>query len=321
MGEKRVAPVEISPQKCLRMGIGMEKQSRIAVLIDAENVSKKYAKLIMDEVNDDGIATYKRIYGDFTNASVSSWQEKVREFALTPVFQFNYTKGKNASDAALIIDAMDILYSNNVDGFCLVTSDSDFTKLAIRLREAGMMVIGMGERKTPNSLVSACEKFKYLDLLYQESEDEENEGAAVSEQEEKRSAQKVSGQKGAGKNSGKEELPDVSAEAVKTEAAKEEPREEAAEEEQLFAAKIPTMKELGREIRSIIDLKSGDDGWVDLSEIGVSLSKRVPGFDPRNYKYTKLSKLIKGFAFAETKEVRNPNNPLLKSIYVRIRER
>lgn len=299
----------------------MEKQSRIAVLIDAENVSKKYAKLIMDEVNDDGIATYKRIYGDFTNASVSSWQEKVREFALTPVFQFNYTKGKNASDAALIIDAMDILYSNNVDGFCLVTSDSDFTKLAIRLREAGMMVIGMGERKTPNSLVSACEKFKYLDLLYQESEDEENDAAAAAEQEDKRSAPKASGQKTSGKNVGKEETSDASAEAVRTEAAKEEPREEAAEEEQLFAAKIPTMKELGREIRSIIDLKSGDDGWVDLSEIGVSLSKRVPGFDPRNYKYTKLSKLIKGFAFAETKEVRNPNNPLLKSIYVRIRER
>lgn len=284
----------------------MEKQNRIAVLIDAENVSRKYAKLIMDEVNDDGIATYKRIYGDFTNASVSSWQEKVREFALTPVFQFNYTRGKNASDAALIIDAMDILYSNNVDGFCLVTSDSDFTKLAIRLREAGMTVIGMGEQKTPNSLVSACEKFKYLDLLYQENEDMEGEQEPVcgeapgSPEKEKGSTQKGGVHKGAA-------------------------RQEAAElggileAEQSFEAKIPTMKEIGAEIRAIIDLKSGDDGWVDLSEIGVSLSRRVPGFDPRNYKYTKLSKLIKGFAFAETKEVRNPNNKLLKSIYVRIK--
>ena len=281
----------------------MDKQSRIAVLIDAENVSKKYAKLIMDEVNDDGIATYKRIYGDFTNASVSAWQEKVREFALTPVFQFNYTRGKNASDAALIIDAMDILYSGKVDGFCLVTSDSDFTKLAIRLREAGMTVIGMGEQKTPNSLVSACEKFKYLDLLYQENEEgeEESEGSQeISHEEDKGGAKTSVAQKASA-------------------GSRHETKEEAKEEESSFVTAIPTMKEIGAEIRSIIDLKSGDDGWVDLSEIGVSLSRRVPGFDPRNYKYTKLSKLIKGFAFVETKEVRNPNNKLLKSIYVRIR--
>ena len=281
----------------------MDKQNRIAVLIDAENVSKKYAKLIMDEVNDDGIATYKRIYGDFTNASVSSWQEKVREFALTPVFQFNYTKGKNASDTALIIDAMDILYSGNVDGFCLVTSDSDFTKLAIRLREAGMTVIGMGEQKTPNSLVSACEKFKYLDLLYEENEEAEVEIETLAA-ELPHDAEKAGGQKG---------------NAAKAGGGKAEPKEEPKDEETAFVTAIPTMKEIGGEIRSIIDLKSGDDGWVDLSEIGVSLSRRVPGFDPRNYKYTKLSKLIKGFAFVETKEVRNPNNKLLKSIYVKIK--
>ena len=281
----------------------MDKQSRIAVLIDAENVSKKYAKLIMDEVNDDGIATYKRIYGDFTNASVSAWQEKVREFALTPVFQFNYTKGKNASDAALIIDAMDILYSGKVDGFCLVTSDSDFTKLAIRLREAGMTVIGMGEQKTPNSLVSACEKFKYLDLLYQENEEgeEESEGSQEISHEVDKGGTKISGAQKASAGS------------------RHETKEEAKEEEASFVTAIPTMKEIGAEIRSIIDLKSGDDGWVHLSEIGASLPRRVPAFDPRNYKYTKLSKLIKGFAFVETKEVRNPNNKLLKSIYVRIR--
>lgn len=278
----------------------MDKQNRIAVLIDAENVSKKYAKLIMDEVNDDGIATYKRIYGDFTNASVTSWQEKVREFALTPVFQFNYTKGKNASDTALIIDAMDILYSGNVDGFCLVSSDSDFTKLAIRLREAGMTVIGMGEQKTPNSLVSACEKFKYLDLLYQENEEGESESEIIHEEILHDTEKGGSPKAAALKNS-------CSAKA------------ELKEEEPPFVTAIPTMKEIGAEIRSIIDLKSGDDGWVDLSEIGVSLSRRVPGFDPRNYKHTKLSKLIKGFAFVETKEVANSNNKLLKSIYVRIK--
>ena len=147
----------------------MDEQNKIAVLIDAENVSSKYVKLIMDEVGSYGVATYKRLYGDFTKPSVKSWLSKLQEYAITPVFQYNYTQGKNASDSALIIDAMDILYTENVSGFCLVTSDSDFTKLAMRLRESGMIVIGMGEQKTPSSLVSACENFKYLDLLSQES--------------------------------------------------------------------------------------------------------------------------------------------------------
>lgn len=144
----------------------MESQKKIALLIDAENVSQKYMKLIMNEINKYGVVTYKRVYGDFTNPSVSTWKSNLVDYAMTPVFQFNYTKGKNASDSAMVIDAMDILYSGKVSGFCLVTSDSDFTKLAIRLREAGNLVVGMGEQKTPNSLVAACETFKYLDLLY-----------------------------------------------------------------------------------------------------------------------------------------------------------
>ena len=115
----------------------MEEQKRIALLIDAENVSSKYIKLIMDELGAYGLATYKRLYGAFTRSSVKSWLGKLQEYAITPVFQYNYTQGKNASDSALIIDAMDILYTGNVDGFCLVTSDSDFTKLATRLRESG----------------------------------------------------------------------------------------------------------------------------------------------------------------------------------------
>ena len=146
----------------------MEDEKRYAVLIDAENVSNKYGKLIMDEISTYGVATYKRLYGDYTTPSVKAWIESLKEFAITPVFQCNYTQGKSASDTALIIDAMDILYSENVNGFCLVTSDSDFTKLAMRLRESGMSVIGMGEQKTPNSLVAACEEFKFLDLLYNE---------------------------------------------------------------------------------------------------------------------------------------------------------
>jgi uncharacterized LabA/DUF88 family protein len=137
----------------------------IAVLIDADNVSDKYIKSIFDEISNHGTPTYKRIYGDWTKPQLGSWKSVLLKYSITPIQQYSYTTGKNSTDAALIIDAMDILYSNNVDGFCIVSSDSDFTKLAARLREAGMYVIGMGEKKTPTPFISACEKFKYLEVL------------------------------------------------------------------------------------------------------------------------------------------------------------
>lgn len=145
----------------------MIPDNRYAVLIDADNVSDKYIKLIMDEISNDGIATYKRIYGDWTKPAFASWKAVLLEHSVTPIQQYAYTQGKNATDSAMIIDAMDILYSGNVEGFCLVSSDSDFTRLASRLRESGMDVIGMGESKTPKAFISACNKFKYLDLLAQ----------------------------------------------------------------------------------------------------------------------------------------------------------
>jgi len=144
----------------------MESDDRkIAVLIDADNVSEKYIKYIIDEISNHGTPTYKRIYGDWTKPQLSSWKTVLLNYSITPIQQYSYTTGKNATDAALIIDAMDILYSHNVDGFCIVSSDSDFTRLAARLREAGMFVIGMGEKKTPTPFISACEKFKYLEVL------------------------------------------------------------------------------------------------------------------------------------------------------------
>lgn len=143
----------------------MEKDKKIAVLIDADNVSDKYIKYIIDEISNHGIPTYKRIYGDWTKPQLASWKNVLLNYSITPIQQYSYTTGKNSTDSALIIDAMDILYSNNVDGFCIVSSDSDFTKLAARLREAGMYVIGMGEKKTPTPFISACEKFKYLEVL------------------------------------------------------------------------------------------------------------------------------------------------------------
>ena len=143
----------------------MENDKKIAVLIDADNVSEKYIKYIFDEISNHGTPTYKRIYGDWTKPELASWKMVLLSYSITPIQQYSYTTGKNATDAALIIDAMDILYSKNVDGFCLVSSDSDFTKLAARLREAGMYVIGMGEKKTPKPFIAACEKFKYLEVL------------------------------------------------------------------------------------------------------------------------------------------------------------
>ena len=141
---------------------------RYAVLIDADNVAARYTKYILDEVSNYGVVTYKRVYGDWTRTNLAGWKNMALDNAITPVQQYSYTTGKNATDSAMIIDAMDILYSHNIDGFCIVSSDSDFTRLAIRLRESGMHVIGMGEKKTPKPFSTACNAFKYLEVIAEE---------------------------------------------------------------------------------------------------------------------------------------------------------
>jgi uncharacterized LabA/DUF88 family protein len=145
---------------------------RLAVLIDADNVSHTYVTDMLGEIAKYGTPTFKRIYADWTKQTVSGWKNVLLENAITPVQQYSYTSGKNSSDSALIIDAMDILYSGKVEGFCIVSSDSDFTRLATRLREAGMKVIGIGEKKTPAAFIKACEKFIYLEILRSEVEEE-----------------------------------------------------------------------------------------------------------------------------------------------------
>ncbi len=200
-----------------------------------------------------GVATYKRVYGDYSNPSVSAWMKNMQEYALTPELQCNYTAGKSASDSALIIDAMDILYSGKVSGFCLVSSDSDFTKLAMRLKEAGMMVIGMGEEKTPKSFVNACENFKYLDLLYNKEEAEEKQRTATT-----RRNTNASSEKDAGDNDN-----------------------------------LPKLSDIEKEVISIIRSNAEENGWINISELGINLSKRIPGFDPRNYQCSKLSTFLK----------------------------
>ena len=261
----------------IMIGENEMERTKIALLIDGENVSSKYIKLIMDEVAEFGVPTYKRVYGDFQNPSVSSWTNEFNQYALSPVIQYNYTSRKNASDTALIIDAMDILHTSDVDGFCLVTSDSDFTKLALRLREAGKLVIGMGEQKTPTSLVSACEHFKYLDLL-----DKETQQVEVEEEESKTKATK--------KNSYVDEFDGVL-----------------------------SLSQLGYEIKKIVRKHSDEDGWVRQALVGNELIKRVPGFDPRNYGYHKLGKLMQSFGFIESEMEENPKDKRLKVVYVRIK--
>jgi uncharacterized LabA/DUF88 family protein len=147
------------------MPIERNKDLRLAVLFDADNVPHAYVKGMLEEIAKYGTPTFKRIYGDWTKTNNAGWKSVLLENAITPIQQYSYTVGKNATDSAMIIDAMDILYTGRVDGFCIVSSDSDFTRLATRLREAGMFVIGMGEKKTPEPFITACDKFIYIEIL------------------------------------------------------------------------------------------------------------------------------------------------------------
>lgn len=150
-------------------------ETNLAVLIDGDNIPSAHIKEMMEEIAKYGNPTIKRIYGDWTKPHLNKWKSVLLENAIQPIQQYGYTQGKNATDSAMIIDAMDILYSNKVDGFCLVSSDSDFTRLATRLREASMKVIGIGEKKTPDPFIVACDKFIYIEILKNNSKDSETD--------------------------------------------------------------------------------------------------------------------------------------------------
>lgn len=266
----------------------------IALLIDAENVSPKYIKTIVDEVSMYGTPAYKRIYGDWTAPDMVSWKKVLLEHNLTPIQQFSYTQGKNASDSAMIIDAMDILYTRNVDGFCLVSSDSDFTRLAARLRESRMFVIGMGESKTPTAFKSACDTFKYLDVLM--GMKKEQPAAAPKAQKQPAKAAKKTGQtqqKAAAKKQ------------AQTETAAAVPLEPHHDEE-LAAAFVP-LDEIVEKIREIVDHDSDEDGYMLLSQVGVMLSRIYADFDSRNYGFSKLHKLIDDTGEFETRYEQMPS--------------
>jgi len=159
---------------------GELNQKKLAVLIDADNTKPAIIEGLLDEIAKYGVASVKRIYGDWTSNSLRSWKEKLLEYAIQPIQQFAYTTGKNATDSAMIIDAMDLLYTEKLDGFCIVSSDSDFTRLAARLRESGRMVYGFGEKKTPRAFVSVCDKFIYAEIvmkIHEETDDDDTKPA------------------------------------------------------------------------------------------------------------------------------------------------
>ncbi|MGD9560204.1 MAG: NYN domain-containing protein [Oscillospiraceae bacterium] len=253
----------------------MEESGRIiALLIDAENVSPKYIEVILDELSTYGTPAYKRIYGDWTNPEMASWKKRLLESNLTPIQQFSYTQGKNASDSAMIIDAMDILYTKNCDGFCIVSSDSDFTRLASRLRESRMFVIGMGESKTPMAFKSACDTFKYLDVLFNAKNKQPAQPAKPARA---KTAKKTTAAKGASPAKPAAEAAEAASGHV--------PHEE------LLSGFVP-LEEIVQKIKDVVEKDSDEDGYMSLSQVGDILGRLYADFDTRNYGFSKLHKLI-----------------------------
>ena len=241
----------------------MNEEKRFAVLIDTDNISTKYIANIMSEISNYGVATYKRAYGDLTRKENKNWEKILLEHSITPVLQYSYTFGKNSTDSAMIIDAMDILYSGHVEGFCILSSDSDFTRLAVRLRESGMTVIGMGEKKSAKPFVKSCTLFKYLDLISKNETDN--------------------------KKNRKSELPEQVEDVADIDESLEE--NEVVDKNDILAAIIDIFNE-----------RDVDREGLNIGELGQRLTKIYSDFDVRNYGYSRLSVFLKSFDCLETKD-------------------
>jgi len=279
----------------------MEKEAKYALLIDADNISPKYLNTILSEAMEFGEITIRRIYGDWTDPSKSSWKDVLLENSISPIQQYTYTTGKNSSDSAMIIDAMDILYGYEIDGFIIASSDSDFTRLVMRLRESGRDIIGMGESKTPAAFVKACRVFKTLDVLYnathpKKKKSKKRNANAVKEQE--REIEKSAG--------------------VTVEKEKELEIEREADREQEVAP-ITSIGEIYEFITDMVDAKAEEDGWFYLGELGNNLIKQYPDFDCRNYGYKKLVELVKDCKRLEVKSERTPDSGGATLVYVKLK--
>lgn len=246
----------------------MEQKMKIAVLIDAENISSKYIDVILNEVNSIGNVIYKRIYGDWTVPGMNSWKEVILNNSIQPIQQYRNAAGKNSTDSSLIIDAMDLLYLGRLNGFCIVSSDSDFTRIAARLRESEMYLLGMGEQKTPRSFISACNTFSYLDTLYERSK-------KVKEHEAK-------------KNFAAENNASVTAKLKAS-----------GKTLKVTAKNIDRIKQL---LKEITEENADSNGWIFLGELGGFLSKRFPKFDVKKYGYSKLSRFVESLDMFDIKQ-------------------
>lgn len=257
---------------------------KIAVLIDADNVSSSSIESVLDEVKRYGIPSIKRIYADWTKSHVTGWKEPLLTHAITPIQQYSYTSGKNSSDSALIIDAMDILHSQQVDGFTIVSSDSDFTRLAIRLRESGKMVIGVGEKKTPKPFIAACDKFIYIEILRKET--------TVLQ-------------------------PPTAKEPVKTtEEGGKATKQTGRDTKTVDAVDQETLTLLSTTVSDVAD----EGGWASLAAIGGLINKRKPDFDPRVYGFSKLTLLFKSLDKYFEVEEKSMEKTKHKHVYIKIRE-
>ena len=271
-----------------------ERDLRLAVLIDADNAPRSALGDVMAEVAVYGTPTIKRIYGDWTTPNLASWKPLLLENAITPVQQYGYTTGKNSTDSAMIIDAMAILYTGQVDGFVLVSSDSDFTRLAIRLREAGKKVYGMGEKKTPNPFIVACDKFVYIEVIRSAAQQERAEEAAREEPKEPpKPARRAARKKGA--------------EAAPAPAPEAEP-----------PSRVP--KEIITLLADSVEMLADEDGYAPLGEVANLLVRKKRDFDPRNFGFSKLSKLVKALPRFEV-DVRQGGQSNMKHFFVRDKER
>lgn len=259
------------------------KELKLAVLIDADNVPYSNVKGMMEEITKFGTPTTKRIYADWTRPNANGWKSVLLEHAITPIQQYSYTSGKNSSDSALIIDAMDLLYSGKLDGFCIVSSDSDFTRLAIRLRESGMKVIGIGEQKTPKPFISACDRFIFIEVL----------DGAIKKKTAKPAASEI-------KKVVEKEI------AKSTEKPTQKPLNKIDED----------IIEL---IESTIEDIADDDGWAFLGDVGNLVVRKKPEFDSRNYGFVKLTPMLKSLTDILEIDERESDKKGIKHVYVRLR--
>jgi len=264
----------------------MAEEKRFAVLIDADNIAPKYINSILNEISNKGTITYKRVYCDWTGNGVSGWKKVLLKHSLTPIQQYSYTYGKNATDSAMIIDAMDILYGGEVDGFALCSSDSDFTRLAARLREAGKMVVGLGESKTPAPFCAACNEFKFLDRIIDDEDDdkEESKEEKITKQPQKKNAEK---------NTGKNE--------TKTKKDKDD------------ETSITPIDVIAASLKDIILTNGNEGNGIDMGELGSRLQKRYPDFDTRNYGYSKFSIFLKKFDFLTMEHIGTSINVMMNA--------